>query len=544
MRLKRVGAYVGVDATAPSLHLGHLVAFMPIFWMYLHNYTAYTLIGSSTAKVGDPTGRTESRPVLSRPDLVQNLVTIHYQLKALWANVEVFKSNLGYEKDWACRRAIVNNNTWWNKLPMMEVLQRLGSRVRLGPMLGRDNVKTRIDDGSGMSFAEFCYPLMQAWDWCELLTRNSIQMQVGGSDQYGNILTGAHCVKEFVQGEPDPNKKLPDTSRDQPFGFTVPLLTDASGAKFGKSAGNALWLDPFKTSPYNLYGYLVRQSDEDVGRLLKLLTFLPLEQIEKAVAEHMEDPPKRVAQHLLAHQVLCLVHGNQVANRTQLEHRQMYGKASTPLNNLDTLQDAEQPMKDYEAPREGTIHANNRPRTDMVLPRSLLEQSLARITYAAGLATSVSDANRVIKAGGIYYGGSPGQQGSSQTGMKVGDLAFTPAKNWSIDVNQNFLIEDKFLLLRKGKHNLRLIRFISDEDFAARNLTYPGQPFTGAFRKARELVRQLGEQDKAADGSEGEEEKPSVQDLPVDEKLWRMKRFRKMVGTMQGKGLIKDDDAW
>lgn len=540
MRLKRVGAYVGVDATAPSLHLGHLVAFMPIFWMYLHNYSAYTLIGSSTAKVGDPTGRTESRPVLARDDLLQNLVTIHYQLKGLWANVDQFKQKLGYAKEWAGRSAIVNNNIWWNKLPMMDVLQRLGSRVRLGPMLGRDNVKTRIDDGYGMSFAEFCYPLMQAWDWCELMSRNAIQMQIGGSDQYGNILTGAQCVKEFVQSEPNQARKLPAGPHDQPFGFTVPLLTDASGAKFGKSAGNALWLDPFKTSPFNLYGYLVRQSDQEVGKLLKLLTFLPLEEIESVVAEHMKDPPKRVAQHLLAHQVLCLVHGKDKANSTQIEHRQIYGGNASPvLANLDTTQKAE----DYQTP-DGPVDANNRPRADLKLPRSLLDKSLARIVWAAGLATSASDANRTIKAGGLYLGGSPGEHGSDQTGLRTDQISFNPARAWSVEVNRNFLIEDKFMLLRKGKHNLRLIRFIDDDEFAKQGLQYPGQPHTGAFRKARELVREIEEKEKAAEGSEEEKPKPSVQDLPVNEKLWRLQRFRQQVGNLQEKGLIKDDDSW
>lgn len=486
MRRKRISAYAGVDPTAPSLHLGHMVAFMPLFWMYIHGYGGFTLIGGSTAKVGDPTGRTESRPQLSAAELTQNLTSIHWQLKAVWSNVAAFGRRFGYEEDWAWRRGIINNNHWWNKKPMLEVMRRLGSQIRVGPMLGRDNVKTRLNS-SGMSFSELAYPLMQGWDWYELFKQRGISWQIGGSDQYGNILTGAECVKHCVKNEPDPALKLPSGTYDQPMGFTVPLLTDSSGAKFGKSAGNALWLDPFRTTPFDLYGYLVRRSDDEVGRLLKLFTFHPLNTINTVMEEHMQDPPKRVAQHLLAHELVWLVHGKKIADQAQAEHRSVYGATQGTVGPSPGLSGPVPPnLEQYTAPpdKNDHIHATNRPRIDMKLPRSIIDNSLARIVYACGLSTSISDADRSIKAGGVYIGGHPGGNLKYQTGMTVGQLQFSPMKTWNKDANKMFLIDDKLLLIRKGKHNLRCIELVSDEEWKKLGLEYPGEPRTGAFRKA------------------------------------------------------------
>lgn len=517
MRRKRISAYAGVDPTASSLHLGHLLPFMPLFWMYMHGYGAFTLIGGSTARVGDPTGRTDSRPQLARKDLIQNLATIHYQLVTIWKHVEQAASRFGFEKKWAWRRGVVNNNIWWLKLPMIEVMKRLGTQMRMGPLLSRDNVKNRLQDGSGMSFAEFCYPMMQAWDWYELLKQHGVQMQVGGSDQYGNILTGSACVKACVENEPAEGEKLPNGEFDQPIGITVPLLTDSSGAKFGKSAGNALWLDPFKTTPYDLYGYLVRRRDDEVENLLKLFTFHPLSKISEVMNEHQANPPKRVAQHLLAYEVVWLVHGSTVAMETQAQHQAIYGSNVSPQASLGVPQNPTQ----YAADPEQTNHSN-RPRIDLKLPWHVLGLSLPRIVYAAGLAQSVSDADRTIKNGGMYIGGSPGQKGPDNVGMNKDQLQFTPAKTWDLQINKRFLIEGQILLLRKGKHNIRCIEFIADEEWNGLGLEYPGQPRTGKFRKAMQRLDKMakrGSRDaKVAESVDSEniaEGKPPHQTNPL-----------------------------
>jgi tyrosyl-tRNA synthetase len=350
--------------------------------------------------------------------------------------------------------------------------------------------------GSGMSLAEFTYPLMQAWDWWHLFATLRIQMQIGGSDQYGNIVTGADAVKIIRDSETSEHEKLPaDTALDDPIGFTVPLLTDASGAKFGKSAGNAVWLDPVQTSAFDLYGYLVGRPDEDVERLLKLFTFLPLSEIEETMQQQKEAPSKRFAQHMLAYEVVRLVHGRLVAASTQQEHRTMFG------GDVDTVPEDERGQSkgarteedgEYAAVEGHPTDPNNAPRIDMQLPRSLIMgQSIARILYAAGLATSTSDAQRVVTRKGAYVGGAPGQKANVNKGMSEHQMQFTPVTAWFPEDTRRFLIDGKILILRKGKHNLRVIEMVSDEEWQASGRKYPGQPFTGEMRAMSSRLREV-----------------------------------------------------
>lgn len=552
MRVKRVKAYSGVDPTASSLHLGHLVTFMPLFWMYLHGYGAITLIGTSTAKIGDPTDRTDARAPVPSAEQTQYLAGIHHQLKAIWVTVEGMGKRFGYNWDWAWFRAIVNNNHWWNKQPLLEVMVRLGNHVRLGPLLGRDNVKKRLDqkDGSGMAFSEFMYPLMQGWDWFTLFKQRGVQMQIGGSDQYGNILTGIECVKAVVRSEPNPAEKLSISGElEQPFGFTVPLLTDSSGVKFGKSAGNAIWLDPFMTTPFDMYGYLVRRSDDEVERLLKLLTFHPLTKIAQVMKEHRLDPRKRVAQHLLAYEVLWLVHGKPVTDETRDKHKSLYGSKMPEL--VPSSATVPQSYEQYIT-KEGPVSATDRPRAYLKLPIALLDQSVARIMYAAGLASSIMDADRSIKAGGVYLGGQPGAQGITyQTGMTPGHLQFAPIKAWDPSWTRKYLIDDKLLLIRKGKHNLRCIEFISDEAWQASGLEYTGQPLKGAFRQTVAKLNMAIDAARAKKGEDGvlaEEDKISEQDLTRDELVGNErihKKIRSTVKKAEDENLLKEDpDKW
>lgn len=520
---------------------------MPLFWMYLHGYGGHTLIGTSTAKIGDPTGRTESRPDMTSATLVQNMTVIHQQLKALWTSTEETGQRFGYKRDWAWERAIHNNNTWWNKRSLLGVLKRLGGSVRIGPMLGRDHVKTRLEDGSGMSLAEFIYPVMQGWDWWELYKQRGVQMQIGGSDQYGNILMGAECVKTCIKKETDPEFQLPVGGLNEIIGFTVPLLTDASGAKFGKSAGNAIWLDPFRTSPYDMWGYFMRRRDDDVERLLMMLTFLPQSKIKEVMKSHELDQRQRVAQRLLAREVVRFVHGKGVAGRTETEHRAMYSAktATVPAASASAAQSPEQ----YQTPEGQQVSILNRPRVRMQLPWSVFDMSMARILYACGLATSVGDGDRSIKAGGVYLGGSPeGAKGMSYLrSMNPQQLQFTPIRAWEPATNKRFLIEEKLLLIRKGKHNLRCIEFIPDKEFARLGVTYRGQHNTGRFRAALDKIRNQREAAKAKQEQSATGELPEEDRLP--DPLWNFetetmgKRPAKWLGSnvkeMEKAGLVK-----
>ncbi|KAI1850901.1 hypothetical protein JX265_007226 [Neoarthrinium moseri] len=495
MRRKRIGAYVGVDPTAQSLHVGHLLPFMALFWLYLHGYGCNTLIGGGTAKIGDPTDRLQARDKIPRSDLTTNITKCHYQLKRIWGNVETLGARYGFQKEYMWSRALVNNSTWLNSTPFMEVVGRLFKGMRMGPLLSRDTVKRRLEEnGSGMPLDEFIYPLVQAWDWWHMYSSpKDVMMQIGGSDQYGNIVSGIEAIKYLRDTEPQEELRRPDDLLNTPVGFTVPLLTDSSGAKFGKSAGNAVWLDPFLTSSFDLYGYFMRRPDADVGNLLRLLTFMPSDAIAKIMEEHSQDPSQRVAQHALAHDVVCLAHSTQMAKNAREQHQAIYAKkagttvstGSTRTVELDTYPSAE--------PATAALATGFNP--DIELPESLvLGKSMGRILYAAGLAASITDGLRLTKQQGAYVAGSPGQASATNKGMTYGDLTFTPIKNWFPADTKNFLLDGHLLILRRGKHFFRIVKMVSDEEYKASGKTYPGMPGSGKFREIKKTLDEMREE--------------------------------------------------
>lgn len=344
-----------------------------------------------------------------------------------------------------------------------------------------------MTEGDGVSFAEFSYPIMQGWDWWMLFSKQKVQMQIGGSDQYGNIITGVELVKAARDNETDPDQRMPAESVfDDPVGFTVPLLTDSSGVKFGKSAGNAVWLDNFMTTTFDLYGYFVRRPDADVENLLRLFTFMPLKEVQQVMAEQMEDPSKRVAQHRLAYEVVTLVHGEAAAKQAREEHQRMYSKGGASIPLVTRGQGEE-----YAA-AEGPTTPNNAPRIDMILPESLIMgKSISRILFAAGLSSSVKDGHRLALQQGAYVAGKPGRAVGHGQAMDPAQLTWNPIKLWFPQETQKYLIDGQLLILRKGKHNVRIIRMVSDEEYKASGQKYPGQPFTGRLRAIREAMDAL-----------------------------------------------------
>jgi tyrosyl-tRNA synthetase len=341
-----------------------------------------------------------------------------------------------------------------------------------------------MTEGDGMSFAEFTYPLLQGWDFWHLYNKLGVQMQVGGSDQFGNIVTGVETVKTVRASEEAPHLKMPETWSDDPVGFTVPLLTDSAGVKFGKSAGNAIWLDPFMTSAFDLYGYFVRRPDNDVEKLLKLFTFLPLPDIQKLMGQHRLDPRKRLAQHTLAFEVLSLIHGADVAIREQQQHQFMYSK-STGAPSLATGEAQYTPIEGHPT----TL--NNAPKPEIQLPESLIMGGkIAKIIHAAGLASSTSEANRLCQQQGAYVAAAPGKD---MRGLAPGSLDWTPVKTWFPEDTQNFLIDGRILILRKGKHFVRIIEMVSDVEWRASKQTYPGEPGTGKVHMMLKTVKEEAE---------------------------------------------------
>ncbi|KAI9816034.1 MAG: tyrosyl-tRNA synthetase [Pycnora praestabilis] len=465
---KRIGAYVGIDPTAPSLHVGHLLPLMSLFWLYVHGYHSVSLLGGATAKVGDPTGRTTSREKQQSSVQKINMVSMHYQLKKLWVNVEQQTRKYGYVWEWAWHRELVNNNAWMNKLPIMEVLQLLGAGVRLGPMLGRDTVRNKMETGDGMSFAEFTYPLLQAWDWWHMYQTKGIQVQIGGSDQFGNIIAGGDAIKFISKNHHDPKVRRTLCLPDEPFGFTVPLLTTTSGAKFGKSAGNAVWLDKDMTSTFNLYQFFLRTADGDVERYLKLFTFIPLSQIDNIVQDHIKDPSKRKAQHVLARELVELIHGEREAKETESQHRLLFRSSSHAASTDPT--DSEVDVSPSLNPQAAQTAQNNAPSPNVTLPESLvIDQPIARVLHSAGLVSSRSEGHRLAQKQGAYIGSKAGN-----TGRMGDDLSFTPVKLLDPKHTKDYILEGNVLILRVGKWKVKIVQIVSDDEFERSGLDAPG----------------------------------------------------------------------
>ncbi|KAL5342808.1 hypothetical protein BJX70DRAFT_270946 [Aspergillus crustosus] len=484
---KRVGLYAGVDPTAPSLHVGHMLPFMVLAWGYVWGLPVTFLLGGATSRVGDPTGRLKGREQVHSSIRKANMASMHMQLKKLGASIEAYGLKHGYQREQIWKRSLTNNNTWWNSQPFLEVLRDLGAYMRLGPMLGRDNVKTRLA-GDGMSFAEFSYPLLQAWDWWMLFHRNGVQVQVGGSDQYGNILFGMDAVKSISKHTADEQvRNALEDDLDKPIGLTTPLLTTPSGEKFGKSAGNAIWLDKDMTSSFELYQFFVRTSDDTAERYLKMFTFLPIPEITKIMEEQNKDPSKRVAQHALASEFVALIHGQKEADAVALQHRQLFRPRNsvaepTPLphNPNSASSQSKSPATSFLNPQAGNIHAPqtnfaNMPSARVTLPESLVYNvPFSKILWSAGLVASKSEGARIIANKGAYVGSRPGIKGSATGGDMPDAMTFTPIRTWEASKTHEFVIDKSLLILKLGKWKMKVVTIVSDEKFKELGLQVPG----------------------------------------------------------------------
>ncbi|NGX44205.1 MAG: Tyrosine--tRNA ligase, partial [Candidatus Anoxychlamydiales bacterium] len=243
---KPISCYVGFDPTADSLHIGHLVGVMALSWLKKHGHKAYALIGGATGRIGDPAGKSLERPFLDDKIILKNISSIRTFLeKVLGKDIQV-----------------VNNNNWFEKIKFTDFLRDIGKYFRIGPMLAKESVKLRMESQEGMSFTEFSYQILQSYDFYHLYKHSNITLQIGGSDQWGNITAGIELIRKLT------HKTV--------YGMTFPLLTRADGKKFGKTESGAVWLDEKKLSYFDFYQYLIRVLDTDVIKLLKMLTFLSL----------------------------------------------------------------------------------------------------------------------------------------------------------------------------------------------------------------------------------------------------------------------------
>jgi tyrosyl-tRNA synthetase len=392
-------AYAGFDPTAPSLHVGNLVPVMGLVHFQRAGHAPIALVGGATALIGDPSGKDKERPLLGRDEAEANAERIRGQLEAFldFGNV----SN--------CAR-MVNNLDWLGPTSVLDFLRDVGKHFPVSVMLGKEAIRARLEDETiGISFTEFSYILLQSYDFYRLFADRGCRFQLGGSDQWGNITGGIDLIRR-VEGK-------------RAYGVVFPLLTTATGAKFGKTEEGAVWLDPERTSPYRFHQYWLNTDDADVGRFLRLFTLLGRDEIEALDAAVRERPQRREAQEALADDVTRRVHGEDALQRAKRASRVLFGGEVRGLA-ADEIEEifADVPSSSLPADRLGG---------DGVDATSLLAE--------IGLCSSRSEARRAVEQGGVYLNGE-----------RVADPAFP--------VTVNDALHGGFLVLRRGKKSYHLVR--------------------------------------------------------------------------------------
>jgi len=392
---ERFTVYCGFDPTAESLHLGNLVPVIGLAHLQRAGHRVLLVVGGATGMIGDPSGRSEERNLLDTRQIERNVAGVRAQLSRY----------LDFDGDNPAE--MLNNHDWIGPMRFVDWLREVGKYFTVNYMLAKDSVQSRLRSEAGISYTEFSYMTLQAYDFLYLFDHHGCRLQVGGNDQWGNITAGIDLIRKL---------------RQQPaYGLTFPLITTATGEKFGKSAGNAIWLDRGRTSPWDFYQYLVRQDDRDVIRLLKIFTFVPLERIAELEQAVRERPERREAQKTLAFEVTSIVHGRETAEEMARAAEIVYGSEIKDLSD-ETL---------------AAVFASV-PSTE--LARSELEAGVALVELLArtGLTKSKGEARRLLKAGGIY----------------VNNVRMTE----EVTLSTAHLASRSYIVLRSGKKNYHLVK--------------------------------------------------------------------------------------
>ena len=387
-----IGVYVGFDPTADSLHVGHLVGQLYLRRFQLAGHRPFPLAGGATGMVGDPSGASDERNLLDLETLRHNVTCIEAQLRRL----------LDFSPG-RFQARLVNNADWTEGVTLLDFLRDVGKFVTINQMLAKDSVRSRLDSDTGLSFTEFSYSLLQANDFRHLYEHEGVEMQAGGSDQWGNIVAGVDLIRRSIG--------------KAAHAMTHPLVTKADGTKFGKSAGGAVWLDPLRTSPYQFRQFWIQVDDAMVGRYLHMLSMQSIESIDGVLAEHVEAPDKRTAQRALADELTELVHGAEALDAARNAATVLFGGDPTTAS-------------------EATLAAVAREVPSSRVPSDALDDLLG-VLVGSGLASSNSDARRTLQQNGLRANGRVLSEGTLLTEVP--------------------LLHSRFLLLRKGKSNHHLL---------------------------------------------------------------------------------------
>lgn len=404
LKEKTIG-YIGFDPTADSLHIGSLIPILILKHFQLHGHQPIALIGGATGMIGDPTGKSDERNLLDEQTLQKNVAGIRAVLSRF----------LDFDSDASNKAILVNNYDWMRDFSFLDFIRNVGKRITVNYMMAKDSVKKRIsgETGSGMSFTEFTYQLIQGFDFYHLYSTMNCKLQMGGSDQWGNITTGTELIRRMSGGNTDA------------YALTCPLITKSDGTKFGKSEGGNIWLDKDKTSVYKFYQFWLNTADEDAERFIKFYTFLSKEIINTLVEEHAKTPHLRILQHRLAQEITTLVHGKQELEKAIQASQILFGKTTSEhLKQLDntTFLDI------FEGVPMAHLSVEEVKNSDIV---SLLSQK-------SGFLKSLSEARRAIKEGSI-----------SLNKEKVSDENYT--------ISEKDFIQEKFILFQRGKKNYFVI---------------------------------------------------------------------------------------
>jgi len=396
-----VSGYIGFDPTSDSLHIGSLVPILLLMHLQKAGHKPFALVGGATGMVGDPSGKSEERNLLSEATLQFNLAGVKKQLAHF----------LNFDPSLPNAAEMVNNYDWFKDFSFLDFIREVGKHITVNYMMAKDSVKKRIEGDTGMSFTEFTYQLVQGYDFYWLYKNKNCKVQMGGSDQWGNITTGTELIRRKLGGEA--------------FAFTCPLITKTDGGKFGKTEKGNVWLDATKTSPYQFYQFWLNASDEDAKKWIKIFTMLPIDTIEKLLTDHNEAPQLRILQKRLAAELTTLVHSADDLNFAIGATEILFGNATTDvlqsLNETQLLQ-----------VMEGVPTSN--------IALSQLKEGYDFISLLADtqIFPSKGEARKMWQAGGL-----------SINKEKV-NTEFT-------QVNTTHLLQGKYMLIQKGKKNYYLI---------------------------------------------------------------------------------------
>lgn len=395
-------AYIGFDPTADSLHIGSLVPILLLVHLQKAGHKPYALVGGATGMVGDPSGKSEERNLLSEDVLQKNQAGVKKQLMQY----------LDFNPALKNAAEMVNNYDWFKDFTFLDFIRDVGKHITVNYMMSKDSVKKRLEGETGMSFTEFTYQLVQGYDYYWLNKNKNCKLQMGGSDQWGNIVTGTELIRRKSGGEA--------------FAFTCPLITKADGGKFGKTETGNVWLDPVRTTPYQFYQFWLNASDADGEKWIKIFTFLDQSTINAILAEHKEDAGKRILQKRLAEEITKFVHGDEAFAEAIATTEKLFLNQSASADSLS--------IEDLEG-MEGIIRID--------YPKEKIEAGIDVVSFLseATIFPSKGEARKTVQGGGV-----------SINRNKVGGI--------DLKIETALLLHNQYLLVQKGKKNYYLVKII------------------------------------------------------------------------------------